>query len=93
MRLKLLSALHKTVCFALVITVDYNLKQKRKRGEEVTVIGGFKIAHFSRKKQAMINDKAEELWVFSTIASLALFFRIISQCDLQNNDMFFCYPV
>ena len=56
-----LVTLHITVCFALVITVDYNLKQKRKRGEEVTAIGGFKIAHFVEKKQAMINDKADKL--------------------------------
>ncbi|GKD99128.1 hypothetical protein Tco_1383025, partial [Tanacetum coccineum] len=35
---------------------------KRKQGKEVTAIEGYKIGHNSKKKKAMINDKANEIW-------------------------------
>ncbi|GKA02389.1 Myb domain protein 62 [Tanacetum coccineum] len=44
-------------------SVARRIHEKRKRGEEVTAIGGYKIAHYSKKKKAMINDKANKIWL------------------------------
>ncbi|GJY04712.1 Myb domain protein 62 [Tanacetum coccineum] len=43
-------------------SVARRIHMKRKRGKEVTAIEGYKIAHYSKKKKAMINDKANEIW-------------------------------
>ncbi|GKA06126.1 Myb domain protein 62 [Tanacetum coccineum] len=43
-------------------SVARRIHMKRKRGKDVTAIGGYKIAHYSKKKKAMINDKANEIW-------------------------------
>ncbi|GKA22855.1 Myb domain protein 62 [Tanacetum coccineum] len=44
-------------------SVARRFHEKRKRGKEVTAIGGYKIAHYSKKKKAMINDKANKIWI------------------------------
>ncbi|KAI3500471.1 hypothetical protein L1887_36293 [Cichorium endivia] len=36
--------------------------KKRREGEEVSVIDHYKIGHFSKKKNKMVNDKADEIW-------------------------------
>nr|GEU63465.1 3-ketoacyl-CoA thiolase 2, peroxisomal [Tanacetum cinerariifolium] len=43
-------------------SVARRIHMKRKRGKEVTAIKGCKIAHYSKKKNAMINDKTNEIW-------------------------------
>ncbi|GJV27437.1 hypothetical protein Tco_1383885 [Tanacetum coccineum] len=43
-------------------SVARRIHMKRKQGKEVTAIEGYKIAHWSKKKKAMINDKATEIW-------------------------------
>ena len=37
------------------------MKQKRQEGEEVSVIENYKIGHFSKKKNKMVNEKADEI--------------------------------
>ncbi|GJY39652.1 ribonuclease H-like domain-containing protein [Tanacetum coccineum] len=44
-------------------SVARRIHEKKKRGKEVTAIGGYKIAHYSKKKKAMINDKANKIWL------------------------------
>nr|GFB63723.1 myb domain protein 62 [Tanacetum cinerariifolium] len=43
-------------------SVARRIHMKKKQGKEVTTIGGYKIAHWSKKKKEMINDKATEIW-------------------------------
>ena len=83
--------------YVLVMTTDINLKQRTKQGKTVTAIGGFKICHFSEKKKAMVNDKADKLLVifYSYLLSILLvsvhmWLDIIScfvvQHDLENEE-------
>lgn len=40
------------------------MNQKRRQGQEVTAIDQYKIAHYSERKNKMVNEKADEIWVF-----------------------------
>lgn len=44
------------------VSIARIVDMKRREGEEVSVIDHYKIGHFSKKKNKMVNDKADEIW-------------------------------
>ena len=77
--------------YAFVVNVCYNnyMKQKRREGEQVSAIDQFKIAHFSKKKNKMVNEKADEIWVCSTTTYLELIFEAIMPKNLKYNSLLY----
>ncbi|KAJ9542404.1 hypothetical protein OSB04_028910, partial [Centaurea solstitialis] len=55
---------HLLYLYAFVVDVYYNnfMKQKRREGEQVSLIDQFKIDHFSKKKNKKVNEKVDDIW-------------------------------
>jgi len=58
----------------MFLCFDIYLEQRRREGEQVSAIEQYKIGHFSTKKNKMVNEKADEIWVFSTTVDYMLNF-------------------